>query len=82
MELKTTSMSENGRILIPVEIRRAANIKPREALTVRVDDDGIHIQTRGQAIRQAQAAIRRATGGRKGLLDEFLKERREEAARE
>ena len=82
MELKTTSMSENGRILLPVEVRRAANIKPKEVLTVRVDEDGIHLQTQGQSIREAQAALREATGGRKGLLDEFLRERREESNRE
>jgi hypothetical protein len=65
-----------------VAIRRAANIKPREVLTVRVDDEGIHLQTRRQAIKRAQAIVGRYTKGRKGLTDEFLRERREEAAGE
>jgi bifunctional DNA-binding transcriptional regulator/antitoxin component of YhaV-PrlF toxin-antitoxin module len=82
MGQETTHMSENGRIVLPVAIRRAANIKPREVLTVRVDDEGIHLQTRRQAIRRAQAVVKKYTKGRKGLTDEFLRERREEAARE
>jgi bifunctional DNA-binding transcriptional regulator/antitoxin component of YhaV-PrlF toxin-antitoxin module len=82
MDLETTHMSENGRIVLPVAIRRAANIRPREVLTVRVDDEGIHLQTRRQAIKRAQTIVRSYTKGRKGLVDEFLRERRDEAARE
>jgi bifunctional DNA-binding transcriptional regulator/antitoxin component of YhaV-PrlF toxin-antitoxin module len=82
MDLETTHMSENGRIVLPVAIRRAANIRPREVLTVRVDDEGIHLQTRRQAIKRAQSIVRSYTKGRKGLVDEFLRERRDEAARE
>ena len=82
MDQETTHMSENGRIVLPVAIRRAANIKPREVLTVRVDDEGIHLQTRRQAIKRAQAVVRKYTKNRKGLVDEFLRERREETARE
>ncbi len=82
MDRETTHMSENGRIVLPAAIRRAANIKPNEVLTVRFDDEGIHLQTRRQAIKRAQAIVRKYTGGRKGLVDEFLRERREESARE
>ena len=82
MASETTSMSENGRIVLPVAIRRAADIRPKEVLTVRVDEEGIHIQTRRQAIQRAQAIVKRITKGRKGLVEEFLRERREEAKRE
>ena len=80
MDLDTTQMTENGRVVIPAAVRRAAGIQPREVLTVRVDEEGIHLQTRRQAIHQAQAVVARATRGRKGLLEEFLRERHEEAA--
>lgn len=82
MQIETTQMSENGRVVIPAAVRRAAELQPREVLTVRVDEEGIHLQTRRQAIRQAQAAVARATKGRTGLLEEFLRDRREEAAGE
>jgi bifunctional DNA-binding transcriptional regulator/antitoxin component of YhaV-PrlF toxin-antitoxin module len=82
MARETTSMSENGRILLPVAIRRAAGIKPKEVLTVRVDEEGIHLQTRRQAILNAQAVVKKLTKGRTGLVQEFLQERREEAALE
>jgi bifunctional DNA-binding transcriptional regulator/antitoxin component of YhaV-PrlF toxin-antitoxin module len=82
MGRETTSMSENGRILLPVAVRRAAGIKPKEVLTVRVDDEGIHLQTRRQAILNAQAVVKKLTKGRTRLVQEFLQERREEAALE
>ena len=79
MDLETTHMSENGRIVLPAAVRRAANIRPKEVLTVRVDDEGIHLQTRRQAIKRAQSIVRSYTKGRKGLVEEFLRERRDEA---
>ena len=82
MDVETTTMSENGRIVIPAAIRKAAGVRPRETLTVRVDEEGIHIQTRRQAIKRAQAVVRQITGGRTGLVEEFLRERREDAGRE
>ena len=75
-------MSENGRVLLPAAIRREADIRPNEVLTVRVDDEGVHLLTRRQAIKRAQNIVRKYTKGRKGLVEEFLRERREEAARE
>lgn len=74
------SMSEDGRIVLLAAIRRAANVRPKEVLTIRVDDEGIHIQTRRQAIKQAQAVVREFTKGRLGLVQDFLRERRREAA--
>lgn len=82
MDHETTSMSENGRIVLPAAIRRAADVRPKEVLTVWVDEQGIHLQTRRQAIKQAQAVVKKFTKGRTGLVQEFLQERREEAARE
>jgi AbrB family looped-hinge helix DNA binding protein len=82
MDMETTHMSENGRIVLPAAVRRAAGIRPREVLTVRVDEEGVHLQTRRQAIKHAQAIVRKYTKGRKGLVEEFLSERREDAGRE
>ncbi|MHB1699234.1 MAG: AbrB/MazE/SpoVT family DNA-binding domain-containing protein [Acidobacteriaceae bacterium] len=75
-------MSENGRLIIPVASRRAANLKPGEALTVRVDDEGIHIQTRAQAIKRAQAVVRKYVSADRSLSEELIAERRLEAKRE
>jgi AbrB family looped-hinge helix DNA binding protein len=82
MDWEMTHMSENGRVVLPAAIRRAAGIQPKEVLMIRYDEEGIHLQTRRQAIERAQALVRKYTKGRKGLVDEFLRERREEAARE
>lgn len=81
METETTQMSENGRLVIPAASRRAANIKPREILTVRVDDEGIHLQTRAQAIKRAQAIVRKYVPEGVSLVDDLIAERRIEARR-
>ena len=82
METETTQMSENGRLVIPAASRRAANIKPREILTVRVDEEGIHLQTRAQAIKRAQAIVRKYVPEGVSLVDDLIAERRKEAKRE
>jgi AbrB family looped-hinge helix DNA binding protein len=75
-------MSENGRIVIPAAFRKAMGLKAGEVVTIRMDEEGLHLQTRRQAIKRAQNIVKKYTKGRKGLVDEFLRERREEAARE
>jgi bifunctional DNA-binding transcriptional regulator/antitoxin component of YhaV-PrlF toxin-antitoxin module len=57
-------MSEDGRIMLPTAIRRAADVRPKEVITVRVDDGWVHIQTRRQAIMQAQELLKERREGR------------------
>ncbi len=75
-------MSENGRIVIPAAFRKAMGLKAGEVVTIRMDEEGLHLQTRRQAIKRAQNIVKKYTKGRKGLVDEFLRERHDEAARE
>jgi bifunctional DNA-binding transcriptional regulator/antitoxin component of YhaV-PrlF toxin-antitoxin module len=82
MSVETTSMSENGRIVLPVAIRRAAGIRPKEVLTVRVDEEGIHLQTRRQAILRAQAVVKKVFGPGRSPSAELIAERRREAKKE
>jgi antitoxin PrlF len=77
-----TRMSPNGRVVIPKAIRRAANIQPKEVLTISVDESGIHLQTMRQAIKQAQASIRQYVSAERRLSDELIADRREEFQRE
>jgi hypothetical protein len=46
------------------------------------EDDVLRISTLDSAIKRIQAAVRAKTGGREGLVDEFIAERRREAERE
>lgn len=53
MQNELAQMGENGRIVIPAAYRRALGLKGGDRLLLRLDEDGIHIQTRMQALRRA-----------------------------
>ncbi len=82
MSAEMAHMSENGRIVIPAAYRKAMGLKGGEALIIRLDEDGLHIQSRAQAIKRAQAIIRRYVPEGVSLVDELIAERRREAKRE
>ncbi len=82
MAVETTRMSENGRVLIPAAYRKELGFKPGEPLTLRIDESGLHIQSRRQAIRRAQEIMRKYIKPGRSVADELAAERRLEAKRE
>jgi AbrB family looped-hinge helix DNA binding protein len=78
----TVKVSENGRILIPLALRRAMGIKPGDELVLEVEDGTLRASTRIARIREAQALARTFLDGKRSLVDELIAERRAEAARE
>jgi len=75
-------MDSNGRIVVPAEVRKELRLEPGEALTLIVQDNAVRIISLREALKQVQALARKKTGGRTGLVDEFIAERRREAERE
>ena len=73
-------MSEGGRVVIPVEIRHALDLKEGDAVLWELRDGEAHITTRAQRIRQAQALVRKHVPAGQSLADELIAERRSEAA--
>lgn len=82
MPVETTQISENGRIVIPAAYRKAMGLKGGEMVTIRLDEDGLHIQSQAQAIKRAQAIVRKYVSADRKLSDELIAERRLEAKRE
>jgi AbrB family looped-hinge helix DNA binding protein len=82
MSVETAQISENGRIVIPASYRKAMGLKGGEVLTIRMDEDGLHIQSQRQALLRAQAAVRKFVSADRSLVDELIAERRLEAKRE
>jgi AbrB family looped-hinge helix DNA binding protein len=82
MSAETAQVSENGRIVIPAAYRKAMGLKGGEVVTLRLDDEGLHIQSRAQAIKRAQAIVRKYVPEGVSLVDELIAERRREAKRE
>ena len=75
-------MNQQGRIVIPVECRAAAGIKPGDELLIEVVAQGeLRLRTKAQALKAAQAIVARYSSGR-DVVAELIAEHREEAARE
>ena len=82
MQLEKAQLGENGRIVIPSAFRKALGLKGGEVLTMRLDEDGLHIQTKRQALIKARAIVREHISADRSLSDELIAERRLEAKRE
>jgi AbrB family looped-hinge helix DNA binding protein len=74
-------MGKSGRLVIPVGIRNALDLAPGTEVVLRLDEQGLHLQTRRQAVGRAQALVRRHVPAGRKLVSELLAERRREARR-
>ncbi len=75
-------MGPDGRVLIPVELRRELTLGPGETLVARVEDDRLVLQSRDAMLRLVQERFRAAIPRDVSLADELIEERRRQAARE
>ncbi len=82
MSAEMTRMSENGRVLIPASYRKELGFQPGEPLTLRVDETGLHIQSRRQAILRVRENMRKYIQQGRSMSDELITKRRLEAKRE
>lgn len=78
----TVVLGESGRMVLPAAIRKEMGLKTGDRLTVSSDQGAIRILSRKMALESIRAEIIQKRGSLAGILDEFLAERREEAARE
>ena len=76
------TMSEDGAVTIPVELRDALGLRPGDTLLLLLEDGELRLFTREQGIRRAQEIVRRYVPEGVSLVDELIAERRAEAARE
>jgi AbrB family looped-hinge helix DNA binding protein len=79
---ETVVLGESGRIVLPAAIRKELGLKAGDRLTVISDAGSIRILNRKMALASIRADIIKHRGSLDGILDEFLAERREEAARD
>ncbi len=79
---ETVILGESGRIVLPAVIRKEFGLEPGERLTVIADDGEIRIFSRKMTLDRVRARILKKRGTLKGILDEFLDERHEQARRE
>jgi AbrB family looped-hinge helix DNA binding protein len=79
---RTVQVAENGRMNLPADMRRGLGLNGPGRVILTQDEDGIRITTADQAIRRIRALAAPFAQGQASVVDEFLAERRAEAARE
>ena len=82
MEGFRVKLGSNGRLVIPVELRRALDIREGEELLLRCSGGELRITTPKAAIKGAQALVRRYVPAGVSLVDELIEERSEVAEHE
>jgi AbrB family looped-hinge helix DNA binding protein len=82
MEIISVKVEQSGRILIPATVRRKLKLDVGSEVILRVDDTGILIGNRDQALARATQVLRRYIPESVCLSEELIKDRRAEAKRE
>jgi len=77
-----SKIAEGGRVVIPADYRRTLGLEIGDEVIVRMADGEVHILTRAQALKKAQALVRKHVPKEKSLVRELLRERRSEGTRE
>ena len=73
---------KGGRLVVPVKLRKALNIKAGDEVVVRLENDSIRLIPMQQAVNLAQKAVKQYVPKGVSLVDELIKARREEARAE
>jgi len=68
----------SGRLVIPARIRKALGLAPGAAVILRVADGELRVVARAEAVRSAQARVRRYVKAGRSLAGELIAERRAE----
>jgi AbrB family looped-hinge helix DNA binding protein len=83
MSTLRAKIDSTGRILIPAKLRTELNLRPGDSVVLEKRGQELHVRPYRQAIREAQAIIRKYIPDRdRSLVDELIAERRKEAERE
>jgi AbrB family looped-hinge helix DNA binding protein len=77
---QTVELGAGGRLVIPAAMRAALGVKVGDRLTIRLEDDELCVYTYAAGIRRLQERMRRYLP--ENAVDEFLRWKREEAAKE
>jgi len=78
----TARLSDNGRIVIPAEIRQKLELSPGDTVLLSVKGYVLKIEPQRARIRRIQQSMRQFLPPDRVLSDELIADRREEARRE
>ncbi len=72
----------NGRLVLPVQLRRRLGIERGGQIVAEIDGDVVRLTTADRSLDEAGALFRSHVPGAAGLADEVIADRRAEAAAE
>ena len=75
-------LNENGRIVIPAEMRQKLGIRAADTLLMSLEGEVLKIESYPARVRRVQESLRKFIPPGVSLADELIAERREEARRE
>lgn len=75
-------INENGRIVIPAEIRKSMGLEAGDTILMALEDGVLRIESQQARVRRVQESLRQRIPDPRVLSDELIADRREEASRE
>lgn len=81
MTQTVVTLNEQGRVVVPVELRRQLELSPGAQLVTYVEDGRLILESREHLLRRMQREFRAAADD-SSVVDELIAERRAEAARD
>ena len=78
----SVTMGPQGRIVVPVEVRRALGLEQGDRLVVRVEDGRLVLETPAAILARIQQEFAEAVPPGTSMVDDLIEERRAEAQRE
>lgn len=81
MLIGKTTIVDGGRIILPVEIRRAMKLEKGDSVILEFEQDELRVRSLQSVIKRIQAKYRDGRDG-KLMSEELIEERRREAKRE
>lgn len=75
-------MQESGRVILPSELRKALGLQKGDKVLIQADGENVTLTTARLRRRRAQELVARHVQPSGSVVDDFLRGKREEAARE
>lgn len=76
------TVAPDGTLVLPPDLRRHLQVEMGGHVLIHEEDGRVILESAGSAVSRAQAIVRRYAPDARNVVDEFLAERRADAARE
>jgi AbrB family looped-hinge helix DNA binding protein len=76
---KSMPLNDNGRVVVPKEVREAMGVKPGDEIIFQVDGDEVRLTSRAALVKRLRGIFK--ANDNRDHTAELLEERRQEAAR-